>query len=63
MPSQFGGDPSLLISYDLEDNPFWLRRGVFDEIKKLRDDLFLGKGGVKVGGHNRFVFTWAIAKV
>jgi len=62
VPSRFGGAPALSIDYDLPENPLWLRRGVFDELKKLRDGLYLGKGGLRLGGDRSIVFTWAVAK-
>jgi len=51
---------SLLIDYDVPGNPFWLKRGTFDELRKLGEGLYLGKGGVLVLGHKRFVFMWAL---
>ena len=60
--SRFGGEPALSIDYDLPGNPKWLRRGVFDELKKVGDNLFLGKGGLRLGGGRALVFSWAVTK-
>lgn len=61
-PSQFGGGDALWIDYDLPTNPTWLRQGVFDELKELRDGLYLGVGGVRLGGKPRLLFHWAIVR-
>lgn len=62
VPSQFGGLPALLIDYDIPDNPRWLRRTFFDELKQLREGLYLGVGGVRLAGRDRFWFHWALAR-
>lgn len=59
--SQFGGGPTLSIGYEIKENPFWLRHTVFDELRRLRDGLYLGKGGIRLGRKNLFVFHWALA--
>jgi len=58
--SRIDGRDALLIDYDLPGNPFWLKRAVFDELRRLRDGLYLGKGGVVALGQTRFVFIWAL---
>jgi len=61
-PSRFDGRDALLLDYDLPGNPLWLRRGVIDELRKVKDGLYLGKGGIVVLGQTRFVFLWALQK-
>lgn len=58
--SRFGGEHSCHVDYDIEGNARWLRRGVFDEMKQVREGLYLGKGGIQLFGTPRFVFYWAI---
>jgi NAD(P)-dependent dehydrogenase (short-subunit alcohol dehydrogenase family) len=59
--SRFGGARAVAIDYDIPGNPWWLRHAVFDEMKKLRDGLYLGKGGVQLG-RRRLIFTWSVAR-
>ena len=61
-PSQFGGSPACLVNYDIDGNSRLMRTTVFDEMKFLGDDLFLGKGGVRLFGRQPFVFYWAIGR-
>lgn len=60
--SRFGGARAVAIDYDIPGNPRWLRHAVFDEMKKLRDGLYIGKGGVQLGRDRRLVFTWSVAR-
>jgi len=60
VPSQFDGAPTLLVDYDLPGNPAFFRHGVFDELRQLRPGLYLGIGGIRLGGRNRFLFHWAL---
>ena len=65
VPSRFGGGPALLVDYDVPGNPLWLRRGVFDELKKLDDGLYLGMGGIGPGGagpRRAIAFSWALTR-
>jgi hypothetical protein len=62
-PSRFGSGNALHIDYDLPRNPVWLRRGVFDELRQLAPDLFVGLGGLHVAGEDRFIFSWAVCPV
>ncbi|MBI2894173.1 MAG: SDR family oxidoreductase [Deltaproteobacteria bacterium] len=60
--SRFDGGQALAIDYDLPDNPGWLRRGVFDELRKIGGGLYLGKGGVRLGRGSAIEFSWAVTK-
>ncbi len=59
-PSRFGEIPALHVNYDIPENPAWFRKLMFDELKQLDDDLFLGIGGVRIARKDRFLFTWAL---
>ncbi len=60
--SEFGGEAACIVNYDIEGNSSLMRKTVFDEMKKLGDGLYLGKGGIRSRAKNRFTFYWAIAK-
>lgn len=62
VPSQFDGAPALLVDYDIPGNPSFFRQGVFDELRQLRPGLYLGVGGIRLGGKNRFLFHWALVR-
>ena len=62
-PSRLGTGTTLHIDYDLPRNPFWLRYGIFDELRQLGPELFLGLGGLRVAGADRFIFSWAVRPV
>jgi hypothetical protein len=58
--SRFGGRPVLEIDYDIPKNSRLMRRTIFDELKRVGPNLYLGKGGVSLAGRHVFVFLWAI---
>ena len=58
-PSRFGEIPGPHVDYDIPENPGWLRKLMSDELKQLNEDLFLGIGGIRIAGKDRFLFTWA----
>lgn len=60
--SEFGGEAACIVNYDIEGNSALMRRTVFDEMKSVKDGLYLGKGGIRFLNKNRFTFYWAIAK-
>ncbi len=62
-PSRFGEIPALHVDYDIPANPSWFRKLMFDELKQLDDDLFLGIGGIRIAGKDRFLFSWALRAV
>lgn len=55
----FGDDPVVVLDYDLEKNPALIRR-VHDELKKLRDGLFLGRAYIRRRARPRFVLYFAL---
>ncbi len=61
-PSAFGAGEVCHVDYGIPDNPKWMGQSIFDEMKLLHGDLYLGKGGLRVFGKDRFVFYWAIDK-
>lgn len=55
----FGDDRVVLLDYDLDDNPALIRR-VRDELKRVRDGLFLGRAYLRKQGQPRFVLYFAL---
>lgn len=60
-PSLLGGDSCFVLDYDVEGNPVWLRQ-IRDELKKLKDNLFLGRAYFKWQGKHEFVLYFALGK-
>jgi len=61
-PSAFGVGEVCHVDYDIPGNPKWMGQSIFDEMKLLHGDLYLGKGGLRALGKDRFVFYWAVDK-
>jgi hypothetical protein len=60
-PARFGGGDCYVLDYDASGNPPPANR-VRDEVKKLRDGLYLGRIYVDTVEDNRFVSYFAITK-
>ena len=54
-----GDDDVVILDYDNEDNPRIIRR-IRDDLKKLRDGLFLGTANLKRGHGYRFILYFAL---
>jgi hypothetical protein len=54
-----GDDQVFTLNYDLRGNP-WFIRQIRDDVKKLRDGLFLGTANMKWKGEHIFVLYFAL---
>lgn len=55
-PSVLDGEPCLVLDYDRKENPAIVRR-LFDELREIGPDLYLGPGLVRLGERPR-LWTW-----
>jgi hypothetical protein len=55
--SRFDGGPTLVLDYDLPDNPFWIRR-IHDEIREVSPGLFLGPAMWKTSSREATTLLW-----
>ncbi|MEA2101201.1 MAG: hypothetical protein U9P80_01335 [Thermodesulfobacteriota bacterium] len=56
------GQKVLRVNYNREGNPFWVRP-LNDELKKIRDGYYLGRGIFDIGGHIFNTFYFSIEKM
>lgn len=61
LPPIFAKDDCFVLDYDLPGNPLWLRM-IRDDMKKLKDGLFLGRANLKWKGDYIFVLYFALSK-
>ncbi|MBA3394604.1 MAG: hypothetical protein H0T89_18300 [Deltaproteobacteria bacterium] len=58
-PSSLDGKPSLILDYDLDVNPGYIR-GIHDEIREVSPGLFLGPAMWKRGDQRTFLLWFAL---
>jgi hypothetical protein len=58
-PSALDGKPTLILDYDLEVNPGYIRH-VHDEIREISEGLFLGPAMWKSGNNKTLVLWFAL---
>jgi hypothetical protein len=58
-PSAIDGKPTLILDYDLEVNPGYIRR-IHDEIREVAEGLFLGPAMWKSGSEKTLVLWFAL---
>ena len=56
-PSALDGQPTLILDYDLDVNPGFIRR-IHDEIREVAPGLFLGPAMWKGRGDARTLVLW-----
>lgn len=61
LPPLYGKDDCYVLDYDIPQNPIWLRL-IRDDMKKLREGLFLGRANVKWKGDFIFALYFALSK-
>ena len=61
-PPLVGEDDVYRLNYDLRGNP-WFVRLIRDDIKKLRDGLFLGTANRRTKGGHKFIIYFALESV
>lgn len=58
-PAMYGRSEAYVLDYDLPDNPGAVQN-VRDELKKLREGLYLGRTYVRMRGEHRFVMYFVL---
>lgn len=58
-PSALDGRPTLILDYDLEQNPGYIRK-IHDEIREVAEGLFLGPAMWKRGTDKTFLLWFAL---
>jgi hypothetical protein len=58
-PSAIDGKPTLILDYDLDVNPGYIRR-IHDEIREVAEGLFLGPAMWKRGNDKKLVLWFAL---
>ncbi len=58
-PSAVDGRPTLILDYDLDVNPGYIRR-IHDEVREVAEGLFLGPAMWKRGDHRTHVLWFAL---
>jgi hypothetical protein len=58
-PSAIDGKPTLILDYDLDVNPGYIRR-IHDEIREVAEGLFLGPAMWKSGNNKTLVLWFAL---
>lgn len=60
LPSRHDGRPAVELSYDLPENPSFIR-AIEDEIRQIGPGLFLGQAWLRIGASKHFVAWFGLA--
>ncbi len=58
-PAVYGPADAYIVDYDLPDNPGALR-SVRDEVKRVNDDLYLGRTYMRIRGEHQFLMYFTL---
>ncbi|MFP4633051.1 MAG: hypothetical protein ACOCT0_05110 [Halobacteriota archaeon] len=58
-PSIDDGEPTLVLDYDLPENPPGIR-SIHDELREIETGLYLGTSNLRVGDDHRFLLYFAL---